>query len=160
MNESLAMAFSVFFSIFLLLFVCAVILPVTLLGFCLVRLRRCRERGESCRGVVFFTICAEIVNAIFIFVMIYTPVMSPEPNPFEIWLLTFTFGAFQFAVFGMPLFNLVFGLIWIGVSKKKKGTIDKKHFVIWLVAEIVLIGVSLLIISQTGLPETIRTGFR
>lgn len=151
----------IMFSIcFMLLDICILMVPT---GFFIGTrwLRKKNFAGFPTTKPTLVLILAELINvAVIITALYFLSKGGNDPSFYFVaaFLAVVSLGSYLLLLFGLPILNLLFGLAWLIYTNKQRKPLEKKHAMIWLIAEAALIGISLAILSKTALWETLRTG--
>lgn len=144
--------------VFMLLDISLLILPIMLLILGTQKTIKAKKNGSSIAKPIIITLALEVLNAGIFAGVVYLISVGGEKlsqDVFMCFVAILTVGSLQIATFGLPLFVFVFGLHKILVLKRKK-TLRKSHILVWVMLVAVFITIALVILSQTGLFESLR----
>ncbi|NLO46359.1 MAG: hypothetical protein GX107_07710 [Clostridiales bacterium] len=146
--------------IFMLLDISLFILPIMLLIMGTHKTIKAKKNGNSIVKPIIITLALEVLNAgIFAGTLYLISVGGEElsQDVFMNFVFILTWGSFQIATFGLPLFVFAFGLHKILALRRKK-TLRKSHILVWVTLVAVFITISLVILLQTAFFESLRDG--
>ncbi|MCL2106306.1 MAG: hypothetical protein FWH26_04495 [Oscillospiraceae bacterium] len=144
--------------VFMPLAISLFVFPITFLVWGIKKTIKAKKTHLSVAKPIFVTVVLEIANVVLFVGSVYLMSRGGENLRQDIGMCVLAIiflGTFQIVTVGLPIFGIVFGLCKT-IALKRKEALRRKHVLAWIAIGIILVAISIIILSHTGMIETLR----